>query len=492
MPVPSLKAMKRLLLCSFAFAVTLSPSSAQEEMTKEIMVEGVRANLSAYESVKIPKDGSPASFTVRLGETTSIYQGKIVFDGLRITVPKDLGERDFIWYFNAPESWANWFIIPVEGDFEGGFRNWLNADKRYRDFDKPKEPDRRRVLQSLANDYLKPGKDYILWFRRVDEGADAELRGALMFAERPEDEREWSHAALEKTLKLKSAPAAAQAEQLRSRGARILLDKDFFDPDEAEDRIDQVFFDLRQTRWLKGGFFVTMRISCPPCHKKPSLALIRKKHGEPDFIQSSEEEARISQAGGQPADADEKTVTHFYDYFGFEVAVDDPAQKVLRVTTQAGNFGDLRPPDDKPFYGRVALKNLTVFRDHGREVGRMFYFLEGRKKPVIMQEPPPGTYLSGHEALEYQGKGRWLWLTHEGMKVVRRVPFENHQMQGQAEGFHDDGSRSFTAKYKSGEIDGEVVEYMKDGTVKSRRTYRNGKRVTEEKESVDPPDKTGK
>jgi antitoxin component YwqK of YwqJK toxin-antitoxin module len=402
-----------------------------------------------------------------------------VFDGLRFTVPEKLEGRDFIWYFNAPKHWGNWYIVPVEGELERGFRNWLDADKAYQGLDDPKEKDRLRILQDLSGSNLKAGKDYILWFRRVGEGPPSELRGVLAFAARAKDEEQWKHEALETALKLQPSPVEVQAEVLASRGAKILLDPAFFDRPEADERIDQVFFDIRQTVWTRGGYFITMEIACPPCHHKPSFAKIEAVHGAPDFIESDAEKARLRKLAGDTnaSNEDAGTVTYYYDYFGFEVQEGDPARKVRRVRTQASNYADLRAPDDKPFFGRLPMKNLTVFRDRQKEVGRLYFFNEGEKKPVIMQEPPPGRYRSGDQVLEYQGQGAWLWLTMSGDKVVRRIPFAQHLIHGRGEGKHENGKTSFTAEYKNGVLDGEVVKFGEDGKVTSKQLFREGRPV---------------
>lgn len=465
--------LKSACFASFLFVVA---GVAQDGMTKESMAAGVRANLAAFSSVTLPPDGGPVEFKTSLGESTSSVKETEVFDGLRFMTPEKLEGRDFIWYFNSPKHWGNWFIIPAEGDFEGGFQGWLNGDKAYRALDNPGETNRLRVLQSLDHGYFQPGKEYILWFRKVGEGKPSELRGSLALVSRPADAPEWNHAAIEQALKLKPAPATDQAKELGSRGANILLDPAFFEPAEAEERINQTFFDIRQTRRLRGGYFVTMEISCPPCRRKPSMGAIRNAHGEPDFIVTSEEVARVSKhAGGARPEQEGKVVTHYYDYFGFEVAANDPKGTVLRVTTHANDFSAVRAPDEAPHFGSVPMKNLTVFQENRKEVGRMYFFLEAGKEPLPIQVPPAGKYRSGDEVLEHQGEGRWLWQTLRKGKIARSIPFENHRMNGRAEGFFDNGKPSFIATYKDGVLNGEVIEYSNDGSVARKQMFRNGK-----------------
>ncbi|MCB1278292.1 hypothetical protein [Prosthecobacter sp.] len=474
-----MKASFALLCCLLAPIAML----AQEEVerTPETMIAGVRANLAAYEKIKLSGASSSASFKIKLGETTSSYKGGLVFDGFRITAPEDLEGRDFVWYFNAPGAWSTWYVVPVSGDVEDAFRNWLNADKIYQGLDVAGEKDRFRALQTLDGSYFKPGRDYIFWFQQNKETKDTELRVTLGFAAKPADDKEWGHAGVEKALKLKPAGAAQQVKELGSRGGRILLDQAFFSKGYAEGRIDDVFFNKRQTSWTRGGYFVTIEMSCPPCRTEPSLAKIRAKYGDADFVQSAEEHDKVygSREGKGKPDKEDRVVTHFYDYFGFEIDPNDPAETVLRVRTQANDFSKLQPPDADGHFAQIGMKNLTVFYKDKKEVGRMYFFTEGGKVPLLIQEPPVGQYRNEDEVLDYQGGGRWLLLDMEDHQVVRRIPFANHRMEGLAEGFYSDGSPSFKASYKAGELHGEAVQYSEEGKVVKRQRFRDGEPVDE-------------
>ncbi|MGV3658791.1 MAG: toxin-antitoxin system YwqK family antitoxin [Prosthecobacter sp.] len=477
--------MKPLVTVLFFALRALSLGQEEIALTKEIMIEGTRANLAAYDKIKPSASDAPVTVRVKLGESVSMYRDKLTFDGFRITAPDDLAGRDFVWYHNAPDSWGTWYIVPVAGEVDDGFRNWLRADKVYEDLDKAGEKGRARRLQTLDGSYFKPGADYILWFQHTDVGGPDELRAVFHFAPKPKDEKDWDHESLEKALKLKAAPPAEQVKQLASKGGEILLDSAFFTPDYGTSRINDVFFNLRQTQRMSGGYFITMEVACPPCRTRPSLVKIREKHGAADFVQTAAEAGRTTRRKRDAdEDKDEQVTTHYYDYFAFEVAADDPEEKVLRVRTHASDFSKLRPPAKGGFFGQVDLKNLTVLHQDGKEVGRLYYFMEGGKEPLCIQEPPPGKYQNDDLTLEYQGGGNWQLLTHQDGKLTRRIPFVGHRMEGLGEGFYPSGRPSFKASYKAGVFHGEVVEYSEKGDVIQRERFNHGEGVSDEDKNM--------
>jgi len=477
----------RLLLLSCLFApLAAFAQEEDEEKAKAAILADTRANLAAYDVIAAPKADIPVTVRVKLGETTSSSKGKEIYDGFRITAPDDVADRDFIWYFNAPGSWANWYIIPVSGDFPDGFRNWLPADRLYSGFDKPQEKNRTRVLQTLDRSYFKPGAEYILWFHKVgpDEVAPTDLRAVFRFVARPDDKKKWDHDSVEKALKLKASPAADQVAELNSRGGRIMLDPQLFDPSDASNRIDNVLFSIRQTTHRSNGVFITNEASCPPCRRSPSLAAIREKFGPADFVQTAAEVKKVYKHRGNDndngKDDDEAVTTHYYDFFAFEVADSDPDEKILQVKTHANDFSRLKPPASGGFFGTVPMKNLTVLYLKGKEVGRFYYFLEGGKEPLCIQEPPAGKYQSEDTILEYQGGGSWLLLNMEEGKVVRRVPYASHRMNGVAEGFYPDGKPRFKASYKDGNLHGDLIQYSEQGKVVDQRRFIDGHQVKDE------------
>lgn len=478
--------MKPLLTVAILLAACTFSLGQEEEMelTKEIMIEGTRANLDAYDKIKPSAADAPVSVRVKLGETVSTYRDKLTFDGFRITAPDDLKGRDFVWYHNAPDQWGTWYIVPVEGEVGDGFRNWLSGDKIYEGLDKAGEEGRARRLQTLDGSYFKPGADYLLWFQRTDVGGPDELRAVFHFASKPADEKKWDHERVEKALKLKPAPAADQVKQLGSKGGEILLDSAFFNADYANGRINDVFFDLRQTQSLDDGYFITIETASPPCRTQPSLVKIREKFGAADFVQTDAELDRVT---GREHDADDKeprVTTHHYDHFGFEVAVNDPEEKVLRVKTHASNYAKLRSTTKGGSFGQVGMMNLTVLHQDGKEVGRLYFFMEDGKEPWCVQEPPPGKYIDDDVTLEYQGGGNWVQLTHEDGTLLRRIPYAKHRMEGMAEGYFPSGKTRFKAPYKEGVLHGDVLEYSESGEVIGRTRYNLGKRVRDEDKNM--------
>ncbi|MBF0197938.1 MAG: hypothetical protein HQL32_09515 [Planctomycetes bacterium] len=446
------------------------------ELTQEVLVEAIQNNPSVFEKVDIEVGGKPADFSVTLGATTAKAQDTFIFDGFRFTVPASAGNLDFVWYFNAPESWGHWYICPVEGDMKPGFRRWLNADKLYSTVDVAEEEGRLRVLQTLSSDYFEPGRQYVLWFRKVKEKDGNKLRGRICFALKDDD---WDYENIENALSLKPMGAHQQIKHLGSRGGEILLDKSFFDLGYAARRIDNVFFSLRQTRRMEDGYFIAMEIACPPCRTRPSYAKIRAKYGRADFVLTAKETEKVLLHTGNDLDedADNSIVTYYYDYFGFEVSLDDKKEGVQRVVTHANDYSILQPNGKEAHFESISMKNLTVFHKDDKEVGRLYYFLEGEKMPLCTLEPPKAKYKRDNEVLEYMGKGKWLWRSYsQDGKLTRKIPFENHQMNGIAEGYYSDGKKAFVASYKNGILDGTVVKYSEDGKETERTRFEKGRR----------------
>lgn len=453
-----------------------------QELTIEAIQAGLAAKKDAFQEIKIAGDGKAADFDLKLGEST-VKLGEEQFDGFRFTAPEVPEGADFVWYFNAPGPWGNWYILPVEGKPGQAFRNWLDGDKLYEPFDKGGEKERVRILQTLRGDYFTKGAEYLMWFRKTSAGEDGSLRGRAAFAKKKDAEGSWDHDEIEKALKLKPAAVEEQVASLNSTGGLILLDKDSFEPGYAKERIDSAFFSIRSTKRMSGGFFITTQTFIPPCKTTPSFAAIVKKHGEPDFSRSGEEQAkRMSHSGGTPIDDDDKKVTvHYYDYFGFEVETGAKEPKVLRVVTQGTNYSKLRAPAKGASYAQADLENLTVFHQDGKEVGRAYYFLEGGKDPLFIKEPPAGAYESDGDVLTAKGKGKWTWESKfQDGKIARKMLLEDNRLHGKAEGFYPNGKPQFTAEYKKGELHGEVVQYDEAGKEQARRKFKDGKPEGEE------------
>jgi hypothetical protein len=458
------------LLGLFLLLATCAVHAA--EMSEEVMFEELRKGAAKFEAVGPIELGKPVPFKISLAANAVKLAEDAVFGGFRFTAPKGVSGSDFVWYFNAPFAWANWYIMPLSDKPRPGFKNWIYGDKIYEQFDVAGAPARMRALQTLSSDYFKEGEEYYIWFRKVQDGDDDEVRGVLTFAK---PDGEWDENKIEAVLPLKPQPAAEQVKQLDSRGGRILLDEKFFEKSYADERIGSVFFSKRQTKFLPDGFFVTMETNIPPCKTQPSFAEIRKAFGEPDFTVTSEEEDKISKR----KEGDSKTTTYYYDNFGFEVDPNDPKQTVQRVSANAANYATLPPKEDGKRFSQLPLKNLTCFYDDKKEVGRVYFFGESKTDAIIAMEPPVGRYKSRDEELECFGGGKWVQRNfHENGKLARIVRFENNRLNGTAEGYYPDGNKSFEAPYKNGRLDGEVVEYQEDGTVK-RTSFKGGQKVVE-------------
>ena len=88
-------------------------------------------------------------------------------DAVRFRVPE--GEpRDLVWAFLPPPTLTTWYILPTAGSMDGFTQFWrANASTV---LGKKAPPGASRVLlQSLPAKNLKPGGEYLIWFRFKDE-----------------------------------------------------------------------------------------------------------------------------------------------------------------------------------------------------------------------------------------------------------------------------------------------------------------------------------
>ena len=293
----------------------------------------------------------------------------------------------FIWYFNVPNEWSHWYICPVQQPFKPAFRDWLYADRLYQGFDQAGVLNRTRGLQALQRGYFVAGQEYIMWFSELKPHADDKVTFSMAFV--PPQEDAWEHDDFEQALRLSPQAAKKQMVQLSSRGGEILLDGAFFDKKYAHNRIDDLFQSFRVTRRLAGGFYISMEIKVLMCGTKPLLSDIEAKYGLADFVQPHTE---LNQVYAR-TDNDPDVTTYFYDYFGFETVGSGDQRTVQRVVAHAVNYHDLkaRTQDKGLSFARLPMRNLTVFYDAAKEVGRLYYFLEGSKETVCVQLPPKGS-----------------------------------------------------------------------------------------------------
>jgi hypothetical protein len=89
-------------------------------------------------------------------------------DAIRFRVPEGQ-PRGMAWAFIFPANLIEWYIIPVTGEMDGGFKKFFVADAKEILGAKAPERAEHLVLQSLGAADLKPGGEYLLWFRFVDE-----------------------------------------------------------------------------------------------------------------------------------------------------------------------------------------------------------------------------------------------------------------------------------------------------------------------------------
>lgn len=461
----------------FALLIALTaPAMALDEEDMKAAISELPAQADTFTKIEIKATNTPTPFEIPLGDHIVKAGDGLLFNGLLLTVPDFCADKDFVWYFNGPENWGHWYIIPLKGEPNRAFTNWLDADMLYQGLDQPTEEKRLRVLQSLHADYFKAGESYLLWFRQAEPSAvPTVITGTLAFVD-PQDE--WNYQAIEKALNLKPMPVSAQVSHLKSRGGQILLDEKFFSKNYAQNRIEDVFTSIRRTHRMSNGFFITMEISIPPCNSSPAFADIRKKYGEPDFILTSTQQAAIDKHNGNdPSDDDDACTIFFYDYFGFRVPDGSKDGVVSQVTTQASNYSHLLPTEDGNRYSIMAMQNLAVFYHDRKEVGRMHYFLKEEKTPLCIKEPPPAVYLADQNSLEYMGDGKWFWSQqYPDGKPFRSMEMANHQFHGTSRGYHPDGKPSFTVEYAGGMLHGNAIRFDNQGNEIQRTVFKHGER----------------
>ncbi|MBT6495658.1 MAG: hypothetical protein HOL01_14005, partial [Planctomycetaceae bacterium] len=88
-------------------------------------------------------------------------------------------DADLEWVFNAPNM-TNWYIIPVENSMKG-FRNFkIERDVRIAGVEFPENS--RLHFQRLTGGEIKPGQEYLLWFR-FDADKPIELKMCVHLSE---------------------------------------------------------------------------------------------------------------------------------------------------------------------------------------------------------------------------------------------------------------------------------------------------------------------
>ena len=108
-----------------------------------------------------PQPGKPLWHKLTLNE-----RGKKL-DAVRFRVPE--GEkRGMAWAFIPPANLAGWYIIPTAGEMNG-FKKFFRPSAQKVLGAKAPEGAKQVLLQSLGAADLKPGAEYLVWFRFRDE-----------------------------------------------------------------------------------------------------------------------------------------------------------------------------------------------------------------------------------------------------------------------------------------------------------------------------------
>jgi hypothetical protein len=108
-----------------------------------------------------PEPGKPVWHKLTLNA-----RGKKI-DAVRFRVP-DGEARGMVWAFIPPANLGGWFIIPTAGEMDG-FKRFFRPGARQVLGAKAPEGAKQVLLQSLGSAHLKPGGEYLLWFRFRDE-----------------------------------------------------------------------------------------------------------------------------------------------------------------------------------------------------------------------------------------------------------------------------------------------------------------------------------
>ncbi len=282
------------------------------------------------------------------------------------------------------------------------------------------------TLQTLDADYFEPGREYLLWFRHKTHTPEpAVLKLTLRFMSACQGVSPWDRATVETALHIETAPVAARAAYFDSRGARILLDPGLYQPEDATSQMDNFLFTRRRTNFIKGGLYITVEISYPPCHVSPPLADIIRKHGQPDC----ELTARLRNATrGDDKRDDYEYDCYYYDHFIFEIDPADAERRVRRVSSQYFNTAAARPPATSGATWTetsLAGREFRLFFQECREVAR-FLRWEQPEASIVSGTVPAGVYLRAYdsgepmEKLTHDGAGEWAYESYHRPRLPPR------------------------------------------------------------------------
>jgi hypothetical protein len=120
-------------------------------------------------------------------------------DAVRFRVPEG-DARGMAWAFIPPANLAGWYIIPASGEMNG-FKKFFRPSAQKVLGAKAPQGSKQVILQSLGAAELKPGGEYLLWFRFRDE-KPAPLYVTIALPPGPEDVGSFDEARIVKTLGL--------------------------------------------------------------------------------------------------------------------------------------------------------------------------------------------------------------------------------------------------------------------------------------------------
>ena len=435
---------------------------------------------SEFPLVPSDTDGETAHITtLTLNQKPEVFDSGHAFDAIRIRSPKQPG-LDLIWAFSTPTAWRHWYILPATGAPKPGFKNWFNGDRAYAGLDG--DIANPVTLQSLDAAYFEPDREYLIWFCQTRHTPDpAPLKLTLRFSPPPKDNQPWNLKTIEEALKLKTAPAAAQSDYFKSRGARILCDTDLFHPEDAASQMDHFLYTRRQTEFMKDGLYITIETSCPPCHGSPKLADIIRKHGAPDCVLTTAQyNATRTEDSGEPTEYDR----HYYDYFVFETDPADREQHIRRVSSQYFDTTKARPakaPDLTWADVTLVGTDFRLFYDHGREIARYIRWQTPEAKRISGETIPAAyqrTYDDGEpmEKLTYAHDGNWTYESYyRSGPVYRRCAYLDGKLEGGLTDYFENGGKRVQATYRQGKLHGRLQVWSEDSRVERDQYFVDGK-----------------
>ena len=89
-------------------------------------------------------------------------------DAIRFRVPEG-DARGMAWALIPPANLGGWYIIPTAGEMNGGFKKFFRPSAQKVLGAKAPAEAKQVLLQSLGAAHLKPGAEYLVWFRFRDE-----------------------------------------------------------------------------------------------------------------------------------------------------------------------------------------------------------------------------------------------------------------------------------------------------------------------------------